>query len=109
MSEMSPIFSIYKSNGHIVDITFLFFQGMRSVIVDLSTVPHLDFAACQVFTEIQKELDLLGCTLVLTNPQDSVYDTLIHAHILREGPFKIYASIHDAVLYLQHENNAIIA
>lgn len=82
--------------------------GMRAVIIDLSTVPHIDFAACETFSEIQKELKLLNCTLVLAHPQDSVYDTLIHAHALGEGPFHIFASIHDGVLFSQQKLETIV-
>lgn len=82
--------------------------GMRAVIVDLSTVPHIDFAACETFTEIKKELDLLNCVLLLTHPQDSVYDTLVHANALGVGPFNIFASIHDGVLFTQRRLETIV-
>lgn len=81
---------------------------MRAVIIDLGAVPHIDFAACETFTEIQKELDLLHCTLLFANPQDSVYDTLIRAHALGLDPFNIFASIHDAVLFTQHTFETIV-
>lgn len=82
--------------------------GMRSVIIDLSTVPHIDFAACETFSEIQKELDLLNCVLILAHPQDCVYDTLVHAHALGAGRFTIYASIHDGVLFSQNRLETIV-
>lgn len=76
-------------------------ESIRALIIDLSAVAHLDISACKIFTEIQKELQILDILFLLANPSDCVYDTLMHAHTLSEGPFQIFPTVHDAVCYAQ--------
>jgi len=73
--------------------------GHRAVIIDLSAIPHMDFSGCQTLTELKNEFNLLGAEVYLTSPRDNVYDTILHAQCLGEGPFNIYPTIHDAVIY----------
>ncbi|XP_052871779.1 prestin [Anopheles cruzii] len=81
-------------------------QATRTIIIDLSSVPHIDTAACKMFTDIKTQLEKLSVTLLLATPADCVYDTLIHAEAIGEGGFLIFPTIHDAVLHAQgsHSN-----
>lgn len=72
---------------------------MKTLIIDLSAVPHLDISGCNVFTEIQSEMKLIGVKFALASPNDCVYDALLHCSAIGEGTFQIFATIHDAVLY----------
>ncbi|XP_062534825.1 prestin-like [Armigeres subalbatus] len=76
-------------------------QIIRTVIIDLSSVPHIDTAACKVFNEIKKDMATIGVSTLMACPADCVYDTLIHAESIGEGGFHIFPTIHDAVLYAQ--------
>ncbi|CRK91410.1 CLUMA_CG005083, isoform A [Clunio marinus] len=78
-----------------------FGQDMRTLIIDLSAVAHLDNAGCKTFSEIKNELKLLDVKLYLAHPSDCVYDSLIHASQLGEPNFDCFATVHDAVLYAQ--------
>lgn len=76
-------------------------QGMRTLIVDLSAVAHLDNAGCKTFTEIKKEMKLLGVKFFLASASDCVYDSIVHAMQLGEPSFDCFSTVHDAVLYAQ--------
>jgi solute carrier family 26, other len=76
-------------------------QGMHSLIIDLSCVPHMDVSACKLFNEIKKEMQLLGVAFLLASPNDRVYDALLHSDSYNAGSFKQFATVHDAVLYVQ--------
>lgn len=69
------------------------------MIVDLSAVAHLDFSGCEILSEVQKELTILGAIFYLACPGDGVFDMLQRSQLLGEGPFHIFPTIHDAVLY----------
>lgn len=73
--------------------------GMRTLIVDLSGVSHIDVAGVKIFQEIKKEMELLGVQLILTGPNDRVYAVFKHAEWLGVGSFWVMPSIHDAVLW----------
>lgn len=74
---------------------------IKTVIIDLSSVPHIDTAACKTFSEIKKEMSGVGVNTLIANPADCVYDTLLHAESIGEGGFHIFPTTHDAVLYAQ--------
>jgi solute carrier family 26, other len=78
-----------------------FGQGMRSLIIDLSAVAHLDNAGCKTFTEIKNEMKLLCVKFYLASASDCVYDSLVHASTLGEPIFECFSTVHDAVLYAQ--------
>lgn len=82
-------------------------QIIKTVIIDLSTVPHIDTAACKTFNEIKKEMAAVGVATLIANPSDNVYDTLLHAESIGEGGFHIFPTIHDAVLYAQGAVSAV--
>lgn len=73
--------------------------GMRTLIVDLSSVTHIDVAGVKTFQEIKKEMDLLNVQLILTGPNDRVFAVFKHAEWLGVGSFWVMPSIHDAVLW----------
>lgn len=76
-------------------------QGMRTLIVDLSAVAHLDISGCKTFTEIKNEMKLLDVKFYLASASDCVYDSLVHASQLGEPMFECFSTVHDAVLYAQ--------
>ncbi|XP_055625393.1 solute carrier family 26 member 6-like [Toxorhynchites rutilus septentrionalis] len=76
-------------------------KTISAVIVDLSSVPHIDLAACKTLNEIRKEMAAKGVNVLVAHPADCVYDMLLHAESLGEGGFHIFPTIHDAVLYAQ--------
>ena len=73
--------------------------GMRTLIIDLSCITHMDSAAFKTCKEIQKEMELFNAELILTGPNDRVYDALRHAEFLDNVSFLVMPSIHDAVTY----------
>lgn len=82
-------------------------QLIKTVIIDLSSVAHIDTAACKMFSEIKKEMAAVGVATLIANPSDNVYDTLLHAESIGEGGFHIFPTIHDAVLYAQGAVSAV--
>lgn len=82
-------------------------QLIKTVIIDLSSVAHIDTAACKTFSEIKKEMAAVGVATLIANPSDNVYDTLLHAESIGEGGFHIFPTIHDAVLYAQGAVSAV--
>ncbi|XP_064547229.1 prestin-like [Drosophila montana] len=83
-----------ETNGPIVDYSFKF------LILDFSMLGHIDVAGCSTLSDINKELKARGARLLLASPMDRVYDTLVHSMALREGPFEIFPTLHDAVEYV---------
>lgn len=71
----------------------------RTLIIDLSHVTHLDVAGSKTLIEIQKEIELFNTQMILTGPNDRVFDAIKHAEVLGVGKFQVMASIHDAVIY----------
>lgn len=71
----------------------------RTLIIDLAHVTHLDIAGSKTLIEIQKEIDLFNTKMILTSPNDRVFDAIKHAEMLGVGKFQVMASIHDAVIY----------
>ncbi|XP_035788461.1 prestin-like [Anopheles albimanus] len=82
-------------------------QATKTVIIDLSSVPHVDTAACKMLTEIKTQLEKINVALLLAAPADCVYDALLHAEAIGEGGFNIFPTIHDAVLYAQGYSSAV--
>lgn len=78
--------------------------GMRTLIIDLSCVSHIDVAAVKTFQEIQKEMELLTVQLILAAPNDRVFTVIKHAEWLGVGTFRVMPSIHDAVLLAKSQN-----
>ncbi|XP_058828758.1 solute carrier family 26 member 6 [Topomyia yanbarensis] len=82
-------------------------QIIKTVIIDLSSVPHIDTAACKTFNEVKKEMSTVGVSTLIANPADCVYETLLHAESIGEGGFHIFPTVHDAVLYAQGSVSAV--
>ncbi|XP_053684078.1 solute carrier family 26 member 6 [Sabethes cyaneus] len=82
-------------------------QIIKTVIVDLSSVPHIDTAACKVFNDIKKEMNTVGVAMLIACPADCVYETLLHAESIGAGGFHIFPTVHDAVLYAQGTASAV--
>lgn len=76
-------------------------HGIETVILDMSCIPHIDYAACKTFTEIRTELKPMGLNFYLACPSDRVYDMLMHANAMGDGPFETFPTVHDAVLVSQ--------
>lgn len=80
-------------------------QGLQTVIIDLSSVVCVDSAGCKTLSNIQKEMKTLEVLFLLVAPTDIVYEALTHAQKIGEGPFNIFPSIHDAVVFAQKKND----
>lgn len=80
----------------------------RTLIIDLAHVTHLDIAGSKTLIEIQKEIELFDTKLILTSPNDSVFDAIQHAEVLGVGKFQVMASVHDAVIYAKATHQEII-
>lgn len=76
-------------------------HGIETVILDMGSIPHIDYAACKTFAEIQVELKTMGMQFYLACPSDRVYDTVMHANSMGDGPFQTFPTVHDAVLVSQ--------
>lgn len=76
-----------------------------TLIIDLSCVTHMDVAAFKTCRDIQKEMEIFNTDLILTGPNDRVYDALKHAEMLGVGSFLVMPSIHDAVVYAKSKTN----
>lgn len=72
---------------------------MRTLVLDLSCVSHMDVAAFKTCQEIQKEMILLNTRLILTCPNDRVLDAIQHAQWLSVGTFMVMPTVHDAVTF----------
>lgn len=72
---------------------------MRTLVLDLSCVSHMDVAAFKTCQEIQKEMLLLNTRLILTCPNDRVLDAIQHAQWLSIGTFMVMPTVHDAVIF----------
>ena len=73
-------------------------HDMRTLILDLSGVGHLDCAGCKTINEIKQEMKTLDVQLFLCSPNDCVYDALLKSAVLGATTFQIFSSLHDAVL-----------
>ncbi|XP_058128618.1 sulfate transporter [Anopheles ziemanni] len=82
-------------------------ESTKTVIIDLSSVPHVDTAACKMLTEVKQQLEKINVDLLLATPADCVYDALLHAESIGEGGFLIFPTIHDAVIHAQGEISAV--
>lgn len=74
--------------------------GFRCLIIDLSGVSHVDVAGVKCIWTIHNEIKRLGVQLILSGPNDHVYDIFSNA----DRDFGIHnlivlASVHDAVLF----------
>ncbi|KAH8371272.1 hypothetical protein KR093_006778, partial [Drosophila rubida] len=74
-------------------------NSFQFLILDFTMLGHIDVAGCSTLTDISKEMKARGARLLLANPVDRVYDTLMHSTALSEGPFDIFPTLHDAVEY----------
>jgi solute carrier family 26, other len=82
-----------------------FGQGMKTLILDLSAVAHLDNAGCKTFSEIRNEIKQLGVKFYLAQASDCVYDSIVHASTLGEAALECFSTVHDAVLYAQGKSS----
>ncbi|XP_059608891.1 prestin [Phlebotomus argentipes] len=77
------------------------YHDIHTVVIDLSCIPHIDYSACKLFKEMASELDKVGIAFFLAAPSDRVFDTIMHADALGDGPFQTFPTVHDAVLFSQ--------
>jgi solute carrier family 26 protein len=74
-------------------------QALQKLILDLSAIPHVDSSTCKMFNELQKDLNLLGISTFFTGPNDSVYDAMMKTGSIECVSFRVFPTVHDAVLY----------
>jgi len=99
LNDKTIIHSINIHNDNDNEIIIL--NGINTLIIDLSCVSHMDASGCQTISEIKREVLKYGIKLLLVITSDRVYDSLNKGQKLGEGPFSIFPTIHDAVLYTQ--------
>lgn len=87
--------SICKPQHEVVRLN----SDIRTLIIDLSAIAHLDMSGYRTLLEIKKEMKLLDISIYLANPSSCVYDLLTRAVKLKEESFECFPTIHDAVLY----------
>lgn len=71
----------------------------RALILDFSRLGHIDIAGCRTLTEIKNEVSIFGVRVFIAGAADRVYDTIVHSMALGEGPFEVFPTLHDAVVY----------
>lgn len=74
-------------------------NSFRVLILDFSCLAHVDMAGCRSLSEIKKEMGLLGVRIFIACPTDRVYDAIVRSTSLGEGPFEVFATLEDAVVY----------
>jgi solute carrier family 26 protein len=78
-----------------------FGNGIQALILDLSSIAHIDMSGYRTFVEIRNEMKLIDVKVYLANASDCVYDSLVRAESLKLPTFEIFASIHDCILYIE--------
>lgn len=78
-----------------------FSAPIRSLIIDLSCVGHIDMTGYRTFIEIRNEMKLLDIKTFLAHASDPVYDSIKKAAKIGEPSFEMFSTVHDAVLYAQ--------
>ncbi|XP_053680750.1 prestin [Anopheles nili] len=102
ITQRSNEFTVACYNGETAGL-----QSTKTIIIDLSSVPHIDTAACKMFTDVKNNLGKISVTLLLASPADCVYDALLHAESIGEGGFHIFPTVHDAVIYAQGNESIV--
>jgi solute carrier family 26, other len=78
-----------------------FSTPIRTLIIDLGSVGHIDMSGYRTFIEIRNEMKLLDVKTFLANASDPVYDSIERAIKIGSPSFIIFSTVHDAVLYAQ--------
>lgn len=76
-------------------------HSMRTLILDLNSVAHIDMSGYRTFIEIRNEMKLLDVKTYLAHASDPVYDSLQKAMNIKMPPFEVFSTVHDAVLFAQ--------
>jgi solute carrier family 26, other len=83
-----------------------FSTPLRTLIIDLGCVGHIDMSGYRTFIEICNEMKLLDVKTFLANASDPVFDSIERAIKIGSPSFIIFSSVHDAVLYAQSKNES---
>uniref|UniRef100_A0A1B0G2R5 STAS domain-containing protein n=1 Tax=Glossina morsitans morsitans TaxID=37546 RepID=A0A1B0G2R5_GLOMM len=73
--------------------------SFRFLVLDFSTLSHIDMAGGQMLSDIMNELKKYDTRMFIASPADRVYDSLVHSMAFGGGPFEIFPTLHDAVEY----------
>lgn len=74
---------------------------IKSLIIDLGCVGHIDMSGYRTFIEIRNEMKLLDIKTFLAHASDPVYDSIKKAAKIGEPSFEMFSTVHDAVLFAQ--------
>lgn len=76
-----------------------FTSALKTLVIDLSCVPHIDISGYRTFLEIRNELKLIDVRTYLASPSDCVSDLINRAVKIGEQSFDCFPTVHDAVLF----------
>lgn len=80
------------------------YSAMRTLIIDMSAIHHIDMSGYRTILEIKDELKLLDVKVLLAAASDCVYDVLVKASNIGESEIDCYSTLHDAVLLSSNKN-----
>lgn len=72
---------------------------LHTIVIDLSSVTHMDVAGMKMCRAIERDMRLLDVRLVMAAPIERVLEVIQHAEWLEIGAFVVLPSVHDAVLH----------
>lgn len=76
---------------------------MQFLIIDLSSVPHIDISGYRTFLDVSNKLQSYVVNVYLASASDCVYDCISKAILLGEPSLECFATVHDAVLFAQEQ------
>ena len=81
------------------------YSSIRCVVLDMSSVTHLDSSGVAVLREVVENYSLIDVPVFLASCSPSVYDFINQCEKLhkKEMGFMVFATIHDAVFFAQRE------
>lgn len=94
---------LYKAIGFKANA---FEEQIRTVIIDLLAVAHLDHSGCKSLEEINDDIKHCGAELFLVSASDNLFNSLSHAQQLGGAALESFTTVHDAVLYSQRTSSS---
>ena len=83
-----------------------FNKDLKTLIIDLGGIGHIDMSGYRTFMEIKNDMKLKSVNVFLANASDCVYDSLTHAACLGYPAFECFSTVHDAVLYASNKSDS---
>jgi solute carrier family 26 protein len=79
-------------------------NGMRTLVIDLGAVAHVDVRGYRTLLEVRNELKAMDVRVMLAGASDVVYDSIERAVRLGEGEMDVFPTVYDAVLFCEKKN-----